>query len=130
MKALVVDDDFTCRSILNDLISTLGKSDIAVNGNEAVDAFSAALESGDPYDVIFLDIMLPGMNGQEVLRKIRELEKARGIGGLDGAKIIMTTMLEDFDNIKKAFTEQCEGYLVKPVTRDKTRKILKDLEII
>jgi two-component system, chemotaxis family, chemotaxis protein CheY len=44
MKVLIVDDDFTCRNILNELISTLGKSDIAVNGKEAVTAFSAALK--------------------------------------------------------------------------------------
>lgn len=130
MKILIVDDDFTCRNIMQEIAGTIGKSEIAVNGKEAIDAFSDALKNKAPYDLIFLDIMMPGMNGQEVLRKIRETETSYGIGGLDGVKIIMTTMLEDFDNIKKAFIEQCEGYLVKPVTRDKMLKLLKDLEIL
>jgi response regulator of citrate/malate metabolism len=60
--------------------------------------------------------MLPEMNGQEVLQKIRAIEKSYGIRELDGVKIIMTTMLSDFDNIKKAVVEQREGYLIKPVT--------------
>jgi two-component system chemotaxis response regulator CheY len=130
MKILVVDDDFTCRNIMHELASSLGKSDVAVNGKEALDAFSAALKNKTPYDLIFLDIILPEMNGQEVLRKIREVEQSYGIGGLDGVKIIMTTILSDFENIKTSFIEQCEGYLIKPVTRDKLMKTLKDLEII
>ena len=63
--------------------------------------------------------MLEEIDGHEALKRIRDTESDFKIGGLDGAKIIMTTVLDDFASIKTAFAGQCEGYIVKPVTKDK-----------
>ena len=41
----------------------------------------------------------------------------------------MTTALDDFDNIKTAFRNQAEGYIVKPIDKDKVVKVLEDLKI-
>ena len=119
MKILIVEDEFVCRHVLQELLSPYGECDMAVNGKEAVDAFESALAGNRPYNLVCLDIMLPEMDGQEALKKMREIERKYQIGGLDGVKIIMTTALEDFDNIKRAFIEQCEGYLVKPIQEKK-----------
>ncbi|MDD3014322.1 MAG: response regulator [Candidatus Gastranaerophilales bacterium] len=119
MKSLVVDDDFTCRRILQAYLSKFGECHIAVNGQEALDAFKASLDDNEPYDVITLDIMMPEMNGHEVLKKIREIEDKNGKFGIESVKIIMTTALDDSENIKHAFREQCEAYLVKPIDRQK-----------
>ncbi|NLK63045.1 MAG: hypothetical protein GX287_06265 [Fusobacteria bacterium] len=42
---------------------------------------------------------------------------------LKNTKVVMTTALDDFQNVKKAFDYQCEAYLVKPITKDKIRDI-------
>ena len=68
------------------------------------------------------------MNGQETLKQIRLIEKEQGKYDIDGTKIIMTTCLDDSDNIKMAFREQCESYLVKPIDRQKLIKNYRNLD--
>jgi two-component system, chemotaxis family, chemotaxis protein CheY len=130
MRILIVEDEFISRHLLQELLTSYGTCDTAINGKEALETFVNALDSGNPYDLICLDIMMPEMDGQEVLKNIRDIERGREILGLDGVKIIMTTALEDFGNIKNAFAEQCEGYLVKPITKHKIIKQLKALELL
>jgi len=130
MKSLVVDDDFFSRRILQSIMATYGESHIAIDGEEALFAFRQALAEEQPYEVVCLDIMMPGMNGQEVLKKIREIEESKGILGCDGVKIIMTTALGDKDNIKQSFREQCEAYMIKPISKSKLIKTLTDFELI
>ncbi|HNW26516.1 MAG TPA: response regulator [Candidatus Gastranaerophilaceae bacterium] len=130
MKSLVVDDDFFSRRILQTIFSGYGECHVAVDGKEALFAFEQATAEESPYDVICLDIMMPEMDGQEVLKKIREFEERKGIFGSDSVKIIMTTALDDSENIKKAFREQCESYLIKPISKSKLISILKDFKLI
>ena len=130
MKTLIVDDDFVSRKILLKYLSEYGQCDVAVNGKEAVDAFQLAINEWEAYDLICLDIMMPEMNGQEALKAIRNIEKDKGKYDIDGCKIIMTTCLDDSDNIKVAFREQCEGYLVKPIDRQKLIQKLQEFNLI
>jgi two-component system chemotaxis response regulator CheY len=120
MRVLVVEDDFLSRNILRDLASEYGICDIAVDGEEAIMAFDLAREDGAPYDLIFMDIMMPGTNGLEAVKRIRAMEKERGIGSEGGSKIIMTTALGDPKTVFKAFN-QCgaTAYVVKPISREK-----------
>ncbi len=90
MKCLVVEDEFISRTLLTELLSTYGTCHVATNGLEAVEAFQNVLE-GAPYDLICLDIMMPHLNGQEALQRIRALEAERGIGGWDTVKVIFPT---------------------------------------
>jgi two-component system chemotaxis response regulator CheY len=71
MRILIVEDDFGSRRLMQKLVSDYGQCDVVVDGEEAVEAFRLAWEENSPYDVIFLDIMLPKMDGQEALRRIR-----------------------------------------------------------
>lgn len=130
MRILIVEDDPTSRFILQRFISPYGDINTAEDGNAALEAFQAAHQQGKPYDLIFLDIMLPKMDGQNVLINIRQMEHEKGIGGREGVKIIMTTALDDHQNILGAFNEQCEAYLVKPIDKDKLIKQLKALNLI
>lgn len=130
MKALVVEDDFGSRKLAQKLMETYGHTDVAVNGDEAYRAYIEAHAENAPYDLILLDIMMPGKDGQEVLKDIRIWEAAHGINGHDGVKILMMTALNDSTNIMRAFREQCEGYIVKPVTREKIVQQLKALELM
>lgn len=119
MKILVVEDDFASRLILQKVLSPYGEVHVAINGAEAVAACRAAENEGDPYKLICLDIMMPEMDGQEALTMIRQIEQEYGYNPGEGAKIIMTTALEDGQNVMAAFREQCDGYLVKPIDRRK-----------
>ena len=130
MRCLIVEDEFTSRRILQRIMTDYGEADVAVDGGEAGDAFCLALDEGSPYDVVFLDIMLPGMNGQQVLEAIRRAESERGFEVGTGTKIIMTTSLSDATNVMRAFRGGCESYLVKPIERDKVVEALTKLGLL
>jgi len=130
MKALIVEDNFVNRMLMNEFLKNYGQVDIAVNGNEALEAVHAALEAGTPYDLICLDIMMPEMDGQTALGHIRDLEEARGVISTNGAKVIMTTSMSDVKNSMSAFHNLCDAYLVKPIERTKLLATLRGLELI
>lgn len=130
MKSLIVDDDFFSRRILQTILSSYGECHVAVDGKEAIFAVEQAIAEESPYDLICLDIMMPEMDGQEVLKTIRQIEGRKNISGNDGVKIIMTTALDDSGNIKEAFREQCEAYLIKPISKSKLLKIIEDFGLI
>jgi two-component system chemotaxis response regulator CheY len=130
MKILIVEDDFTCRTILQRLLSPYGTCDIAVDGSEAVNAFKTALEENEPYNLICLDIMMPIMDGRKALKEIRRIEDEIGINVSDRTKIIMTTALGDAKSILGSFTDQCEAYLVKPVSKDILEEKLLEFGLI
>jgi two-component system, chemotaxis family, chemotaxis protein CheY len=117
MKTLIVEDDFTSRLLLQEIMKQFGAAHIAVNGREAVEAVRLGMESGEPYDVICLDIMMPEMDGYEALSHIRALEEARGILPPRGAKIFMVTALDGIKNVSRGFRGLCDSYLVKPVEK-------------
>lgn len=130
MKSLVVDDDFFCRRILQNLLASYGESHIAVNGNEALFAFEQAHREKEPYDLICLDIQMPDISGQEVLKSLRQFEAENNILGSDAVKIVMTTISDDKKNIITSFREQCESYLIKPINKSKLIEILNDFKLI
>ncbi len=130
MKTLIVEDDFTSRLLLQELLKSYGQSHIAVNGKEAIEAVRIALEANEPYDLICLDIMMPEMDGQEALGKIRAQEEVRGTISSNGAKILMTTALNDIKNVSSAYGSLCDGYLVKPIDNARLLEELRKLTLI
>jgi len=130
MKILVVDDDFSNRKVMQEMLKSYGTTDLAVDGKAAVDAVRAALASGEPYNLICLDILMPGMDGHEALKQIRAMEVAEGKDPGTGAKIIMTTSLGDSKNVFASFKSECDGYLVKPIEIAKLQEELRKLGLI
>ena len=127
MHILVVEDDFISRKLLCAYLEPHGQCDVANNGIEAVAAVRKALEGDNPYDLICLDIMMPEMNGQEALVIIRELEKEFDPEGLHTSRVIMTTALEDWENIRQAYEASADGYIVKPIEKKKFLAKLQEL---
>jgi two-component system chemotaxis response regulator CheY len=125
MRCLIVEDDFAARKLLQTHLSNYAQCIVAVNGKEAVQAVREALDEGQPYDLICLDIMMPEMDGHKALQLIRKLEEQHGIRGLDAVKVIMTTALGDSKNVMGAFRTGCEAYIVKPIRK---HKLLEELE--
>ncbi len=130
MKTLIVEDDYITSQVMQEIMLSYGECDIAENGRIAVDLFSNALEQKEAYDLVFLDIMMPEMDGQDVLPLLRQIEEQFSIQGLDGVKIIMSTALDDYLNLSKAFGNQCEGYIVKPIEKEKVIKALQTAGLI
>jgi two-component system chemotaxis response regulator CheY len=129
-RALIVEDDFTSRLILQKFLTPFGESHIAVDGEEALVAIKLALANDVPYDLICLDIMMPKLDGQGVLRELRRIEEENGRPVGKGAKVIMTTCLKDSHNIMSAFQEQCDAYLVKPIARAKLLDQLRRIGLL
>ena len=130
MRILIADDDHVCCQALTMHLSLLGEIDTANTGKEAVDAVRLALDQERPYSLIFLDIIMPEGDGQDVLRQIRALEAKLGRHGLKGVKVVMTTGLDDRKQIMNAFRGQAEAYLMKPVDPAKLREVLRDFSIL
>ena len=86
--------------------------------------FLIALEENCPYELVFLDILMPNVDGRERLRMIRMYEQERGIQGLDG---VMTTCLDDPVSILGSFKEGCEAYLTKPIFKHKFERVIAGL---
>jgi two-component system chemotaxis response regulator CheY len=115
MKTLIVEDDFTSRLVLQTFLSRYGECHVAVNGWEAVEAFRSAVESGQRYDLICMDIMLPEMNGRDAVKQVRKLEATQSTPADSAVKIIMTTAVDDIKEVMSCFSELCDAYLVKPI---------------
>jgi two-component system chemotaxis response regulator CheY len=118
MRILVAEDDFASRLLLQKTMQSFGEVHLASNGREAIEAVNLSFVKKEPYEVIFLDIMMPDMDGLATLRKIRRIEEARDVPADKRSRIIMTTALADRKTVMKAVEGQCDGYLVKPIRPD------------
>ena len=122
-RILIVDDEPLSLMLLQHFLSPYGRIDTAESGIEALAKFTSALSGKDPYHILFLDIMIPGIPGSAVLEEIRKLEKLAGISISEGTRIVMASSLTDYGSISTSFQNQSDAYLVKPIdvqTIDKT----------
>ena len=130
MRVLIAEDDFASRKFMLRFLSKYGECDITVDGLEAVEAFAMALEENEGYDLVCLDIMMPGMDGYQALKKIREIEKEKLVPEEKAVKIIMTTALNEGKNVTKAFDLGCTAYAGKPIDQDKFENVLRKFDLI
>jgi two-component system chemotaxis response regulator CheY len=103
MKTLIVEDDPASRTMMQAMLKTHGECILASNGKEAIDSFYSALQQDQLFDLVCLDIMMPGVTGHEVLMNIREIEEDCNILPPKNVKIIMTSALNDKENVIGAF---------------------------
>jgi len=130
LRSLLVEDDFTSRLLLQTFLSRYGDCHIAVNGREAVEAFRSALARGEAYDLICMDIMMPEMDGREAVRQVRAIEQGHGIFSTSGARIVMTTAVNDLKEVTRCFEELCDAYLVKPIDLRKLLGHMQDFQLV
>ncbi|WBY00390.1 response regulator [Ramlibacter tataouinensis] len=109
-RALVVDDSFYARAALVDLLQEMTfEVSEAAGGLEAIDAVRTAAIEGRPYDVVYLDWRMPGINGVDTARRIRSL-------GLQQPPILMMVSAYSREELmREAERVGIETVLVKPV---------------
>ncbi|MBU1567121.1 MAG: response regulator [Proteobacteria bacterium] len=132
MKILIVEDEFISRTLLKEMLAPFGECHTAINGEDAVNILRHSYDKPDGrYDLVCLDIMMPGKNGHEVLKELRQIELEKGIDGANTTKVFMVTTLDDSKNIMEALiVGRCEAYLTKPVSRMKLEGQLRTLHLI
>ena len=115
-KTLLVDDSAFMRGVMGEILTGFGVSDVteAEDGLQALDKFEQALAEGNSYSLVFLDIVMPVLDGQETLKRIRALEKNAGLDSSERSTIIMVTSLHSPQDMMDAIIEgDCNDYLVK-----------------
>lgn len=101
---LVVDDNEMNRDMLSRRLKRQGHTvDVAVNGREAIDMLLR-----DQFDLVLLDIMMPEMNGYQVL------EHMQTDAHLSNIPVIMITAVDDIDSVVRCIELGAEDYLPKP----------------
>ena len=127
MKALVVDDDLITRIVLQESLSVYAEVHSCVDGNEAVLAYKRAIERGEPYDLVCMDVLMPVMGGIEALKLIRREEELHGRTRPRATKVIITTAADDKKTISQAFRELCDAYVVKPIDTEEILDVVRCL---
>ncbi|MHC5059786.1 MAG: response regulator [Planctomycetota bacterium] len=112
---LIIEDDLVCRELIKALLAGHCNCTTGNDGQKGFELFKKAFEAGRPYQMITLDIQMPKMDGHEVLKAIRQFESKHGVEGLDGAKVIMTTSMDNSEHVFSSFRQGCEAYVIKPV---------------
>jgi two-component system, LytTR family, response regulator LytT len=116
LKALVVDDEAPARSELRYLLGECGGVEVVGEAGNAVEALQ--LIKAIPYDVIFLDIQMPGLTGVQLAEVLAGLSRPPAI-------IFVTAHSE---HAVKAFEVRATDYLVKPVELDRLKQALARLQ--
>jgi two-component system chemotaxis response regulator CheY len=130
MRILIVEDEFTSRKLLTALLADHGECDTASDGVECVTTFRDALDKGQPYDLICMDIMMPNKDGHQALKEIRGIEQEFDVNPSEEAKVIMVTALNDPKTVVKAYYKGgAAAYLPKPIEVE-NHAILRDLDLI
>lgn len=121
LHILVVDDELETRTYMKMLLTQYKvNTELAASGEEAVRAVCTAKEKGFPFNVVFVDMRMPGMNGIETAQAIRQNCGERVI-------VIMFSMYE-WDDIEKSAREAgVRIFLPKPVFPSKLMDILCDI---
>jgi signal transduction histidine kinase/CheY-like chemotaxis protein len=113
LRALVVDDNGTVRAILAEQLRAFGfRSAEAGSGEEALALIARARAAGDPFRLALMDGRMPGMDGSEVCRRIRQAPDPAG-----PAIVVMTTALESEEISASSRAIGLDAFLVKPFSQ-------------
>lgn len=103
LKILIAEDDLDLRQLFSHVLIKNGYNVKGVsNGQEALDALTKSY-----YDLIISDIMMPVMDGYELVSELREANIL--------TPVLMITAKDSFDDMKKGFISGTDDYMVKPV---------------
>ena len=112
LRVLVVDDNPTACEILREPLSGIARRvDVVASGKDALAAVQGQ-DAADPYDIIFMDWRMPGMDGLQASRHIKSDETLR-----HQPAIVLVTAFGREEVREQAERLELDGFLVKPVTK-------------
>ena len=123
LSVLVAEDNEINALLMRSLLTRLGhQAVIATNGEEALESWLAARSAGAPYDLVLMDIQMPGLDGIEATKRIRVVE-ANG----RRTPILALTANTLAEDRHACFEAGMDGFLVKPLDREKLTEALAGL---
>ena len=110
MKALLVDDSDSTRMVLSDMLSSFGfEVIVASNAIEAIEIFNRESESSVPLSLLVVDWRMPGMDGLQLVKKLRETN------GNEVPSVLMVTAFGLEKVVEATKQNLVDGYLLKPI---------------
>jgi two-component system, chemotaxis family, chemotaxis protein CheY len=127
MKILAIDDEMTALTKMKVLLSAYGDCTMATNSAKGLQLCAAAIQDGTPYDLITIDIQMPGASGLDLVAAIKRLETSHNV---PASKKIMVSASGTVENLLSAKSKGCDGFIVKPVKRDTLAEKMADLGLV
>jgi signal transduction histidine kinase/CheY-like chemotaxis protein len=122
LSILVAEDNEINALLARALLTRLGhRPTVAGNGTAAVESWAAARAAGKPYDLVLMDVQMPGMDGLQAARRIRAAETQAGDRPVRMLALTANAQSEDRDACLAA---GMDGLLVKPLDRERLREAL------
>lgn len=115
MKILIVDDEMAALTKMKVLLAPYGECTLSTNAPQALRKCVKAVQGNVPFELITIDIQLGDVSGHELLEQINQLEKQQNV---PAARKVMVTASGTKENLVRAYSKGCDGFLVKPVKRD------------
>jgi len=129
MRVLVVEDDPSIRDMLEKFLAPIARCDLAEDGYAGIIAFEQALDLGEPYDLVCLDLVMPNMDGWEALRRIRAAEQSRA--RIPHIRVLVLTARDSSANMRRFLTSSTnEGFLLKPFRKSELFEAIKALGLV
>ncbi len=121
-RVLCIEDEHFISELYSRALTKAGyQVDVQMDGRKGL-----AVAQTDVYDIILLDLMIPNITGIEVLRTLRDPTKTPKMH----AKIVITTNLEQRDDIREDIEQRADGYLVKAeITPHELVEFLSHLDV-
>jgi two-component system chemotaxis response regulator CheY len=127
---IVEDDELSCK-ILEDFLSEFAACDTAANGKIGYNLFEKAILDGHPYDLICSDVVMPELNGHDMVCNIRSREESLPIADYIRTKIFMISSCGSPKDMTHAILDNnCDDYIVKPFLRETLKAMLIKYNLI
>ncbi len=119
MRIMIIDDVFMNVLRLKEAVRPFGDADGFQNAREGLEALKFAYLIKEPYDLLFLDIMMPEMSGFEVLEAV--VAAGKDLPPKARTKVVMVTARSQEDSVRQAIRSGASGYVIKPFHDERIR---------
>ncbi|KAH6899692.1 putative histidine kinase HHK5p [Thelonectria olida] len=124
LRVLVADDNSTNIEVVSRMLKLEAVYDVTIakDGQEAYDFVKATMERNESYDVIFMDVQMPNLDGLQSTRLIREMGYT--------SPIVALTAFSEESNVKECIDSGMDEFLAKPIRRPALKQMLKKFATI
>ncbi|KAH7052330.1 hypothetical protein B0J12DRAFT_751978 [Macrophomina phaseolina] len=119
LKVLVAEDNKTNQEVVLRMLKLEDVYDVSIakDGQEALDKVKESMENDNPYDLIFMDVQMPNLDGIQSTRLIRQAGYS--------APIVALTAYAEESNVKECYESGMDYFLAKPIRRPQLKHVLK-----